>query len=299
MGKKGFVYIMTNDSMPGIIKVGMSTKVPTERAKELEDTGLPMPYVVQYYAFFDDMRQAEKKAHNELSKYHYNKEFFKTDVGTAINCIENLGLSFNRLYCKLDKVELYKLALRVDPDDADAHFGLGDANLHFKDRGSALEEYKKLKELDSELADKLFDLIYKEEEELEGEDSDKIEAYKQALRIDPDDAGAHCNLGYAYDELGKYKEAIESYKQAIRIDPDYADAHDSLGYAYLNLGKFQEAIESCKQAISIDPDFVYAHSNLGLAYHYSNDRNSALEQYKILKELDTELANELFDEINE
>ena len=160
MGKKGFVYIMTNDSMPGIIKVGMSTKVPTERAKELEDTGLPMPYVVQYYAFFDDMQQAEKKAHNELSKYHYNKEFFKTDVGTAINCIENLGLSFNRLYCKLDKVELYKLALRVDPDDADAHFGLGDANLHFKDRGSALEEYKKLKELDSELADKLFDLIY-------------------------------------------------------------------------------------------------------------------------------------------
>ena len=174
MGKKGFVYIMTNDSMPGIIKVGMSTKVPTERAKELEDTGLPMPYVVQYYAFFDDMRQAEKKAHNELSKYHYNKEFFKTDVGTAINCIENLGLSFNRLYCKLDKVELYKLALRLDPDDADAHYNLGDANLHFKDRGSALEEYKILKELDSELADKLFDMIYKEEEELEEEDSDTI-----------------------------------------------------------------------------------------------------------------------------
>ena len=229
MGKKGFVYIMTNDSMPGIIKVGMSTKVPTERAKDFEDTGLPMPYVVQYYAFFDDMRQAEKKAHNELSKYHYNKEFFKTDVGTAINCIENLGLSFNRLYCKLDKVELYKLALRLDPDDADAHYNLGDANLHFKDRGSALEEYKKLKELDSELADKLFDLIYKEEEELEGEDSDKIDSYKQAIRIDPDDADAH--------------------------------------------------------------------NNLGLAYLQINDRGSALEQYKILKTLDTERANKLFNEI--
>ena len=198
---------MTNDSMPGIIKVGMSTKVPTERAKDFEDTGLPMPYVVQYYAFFDDMRQAEKKAHNELSKYHYNKEFFKTDVGTAINCIENLGLSFNRLYCKLDKVELYKLALRVDPDDADAHFGLGDANLHFKDRGSALEEYKKLKELDSELADKLFDLIYKEEEELEGEDSDKIDSYKQAIKINPDHVNAHYNLGVA-EEARKDKRGL-------------------------------------------------------------------------------------------
>ena len=111
MGKKGFVYIMTNDSMPGIIKVGMSTKVPTERAKELEDTGLPMPYVVQYYAFFDDMRQAEKKAHNELSKYHYNKEFFKTDVGTAINCIENTGVPFKKLHSKPDndrKAEEFK-----------------------------------------------------------------------------------------------------------------------------------------------------------------------------------------------
>jgi len=146
--------------MPGIIKVGMSTKVPTERAKELEDTGLPMPYVVQYYAFFDDMQQAEKKAHNELSKYHYNKEFFKTDVGTAINCIENLGLSFNRLYCKLDKVELYKLALRVDPDDADAHYNLGDAYIWSKDRDSALEQYTILKTLDTEMANELFNAIY-------------------------------------------------------------------------------------------------------------------------------------------
>jgi hypothetical protein len=29
-----------------------------------------------------------------------------------------------------------------------------------------------------------------------------------------------------------------------------------------------------------------------------NDRDSALDQYKILKKLDTELANKLFDEIN-
>ena len=234
---------MTNDSMPGTIKVGMSTKVPTERAKELEDTGLPMPYVVQYYAFFDDMRQAEKKAHNELSKYHYNKEFFKTDVGTAINCIENLGLSFNRLYCKLDKVELYKLALRVDPDDADAHFGLGDANLHFKDRGSALEEYKKLKELDSELADKLFDLIYKEEEELEGEDSDKIDSYKQAIRIDPDDALAHYNLACCYSLLGNVNKALESLGRSIDLgfddikhienDSDLNGLRDEAGYKKL------------------------------------------------------------------
>jgi hypothetical protein len=42
-----------------------------------------------------------------------------------------------------------------------AHFLLGVAYLQLNDRGSALEQYKILKSLDSELAKKLFDFIYK------------------------------------------------------------------------------------------------------------------------------------------
>jgi lipoprotein NlpI len=47
--------------------------------------------------------------------------------------------------------------------------------------------------------------------------------------------------------------------------------------------------------LRIDPDYAKAHNNLGLAYFLLNDRSSALEEYKILKELDTELANLLFN----
>ena len=91
--------------------------------------------------------------------------------------------------------------------------------------------------------------------------SKAIEAYKQTIRINPDDAIAYCNLGFAYDQLGFHEEAREAYKQAIRIDPDYAEAHYSLGVAYLLI----------------------------------KDRDSAINEYKILKELDIDLANELFD----
>ena len=62
-------------------------------------------------------------------------------------------------------------------------------------------------------------------------------------------------------------------------------------------GMSKEAIESYKQAIRIDPDFALAHANLGLTYLLLNDRGSAMQQYKILKKLDTEMANELFNEI--
>jgi tetratricopeptide (TPR) repeat protein len=136
-------------------------------------------------------------------------------------------------------------------------------------------------------------------EELEEEDYDTIESYKQAIRIDPDDANAHNNLGVTYCNLVMYEEAIESYKQALRINPDFKEAHNNLGIAYRDSGKHKEAIESFKQVIRIDPDDALAHYTLGLAYNISNDRGSALDQYKILKKLDTELANKLFNEIYE
>ena len=56
---------------------------------------------------------------------------------------------------------------------------------------------------------------------------------------------------------------------------------------------------SFKQAIKINPDFADAHYNLGAAYLLLNDRGSALEQYKILKNFDSEKANELFNIIYE
>ena len=52
---------------------------------------------------------------------------------------------------------------------------------------------------------------------------------------DKSDARVHYNLGRDYNVLDMHKEAIESYKQAIRIDPDYAEAHNNLGNAYLQL----------------------------------------------------------------
>jgi tetratricopeptide (TPR) repeat protein len=60
---------------------------------------------------------------------------------------------------------------------------------------------------------------------------------------------------------------------------------------------YKEAIESFKQAIKINPDDAKVHISLGLAYLGLNDRGSAMEQYKILKKLDTELANKLFNAI--
>ena len=61
----------------------------------------------------------------------------------------------------------------------------------------------------------------------------------------------------------------------------------------------EDAIEAWKQVIRIDPNNATAHVNLGNAYVCLNDRGSALEQHKILKSIDPELANDLFNSIYE
>ena len=124
------------------------------------------------------------------------------------------------------------------------------------------------------------------------EDKETIEACKQVVSKNPDDAKSYFNLSIAYLKSGMYQEAIESLKQAIRIDPDDVKANKTLSYIYLNLYRYEEAIESSKQVIRIKPDAT-AHYNLGFIYHVSNDKDSSLKQYEILKKLDSGLADKL------
>ena len=58
-------------------------------------------------------------------------------------------------------IDAYKQAIRLKPNDATLHLYLGGAYLNVGDKGSALDEYKILKELDKEKANELFNLIYK------------------------------------------------------------------------------------------------------------------------------------------
>jgi tetratricopeptide (TPR) repeat protein len=63
---------------------------------------------------------------------------------------------------------------------------------------------------------------------------------------------------------------------------------------YSKLRRYREAIEAYKEAIRIKPDFAEAHYNLGLTYLILGDKGSALDEYRILKDLDKDLANKLF-----
>jgi tetratricopeptide (TPR) repeat protein len=131
-----------------------------------------------------------------------------------------------------------------------------------------------------------------------GRYAESIDAFKQAIYINPDYAQAFNNLGNSYADLGRYVDAIDAYRQAVKIKPDYTKAYFNLGAAYHSLARYAESIDAFKQAVKIDPDYAEAHQSLVLVYLAIGDKNSALAEYNILKSLNPQSANDLLKQIN-
>lgn len=125
--------------MPGLIKVGRTARNPVLRTMDddLASTGIPTPFKVEYYAWFDNMWEAERKAHRALSDYHHGKEFFKTDTATAIHKIENLNLKFTKLFSKRDDDEKVKLIFKKTKIDYLQKIEkFWQANVNYRDDGN-------------------------------------------------------------------------------------------------------------------------------------------------------------------
>ena len=87
---QGWVYIITNQALAGLVKVGFTTNHPHERARELRNTGVPHPYAVEYAVLVDNPRRLEKKVHRHLSgeKLKADKEWFRCSVEHATGILQ-------------------------------------------------------------------------------------------------------------------------------------------------------------------------------------------------------------------
>jgi tetratricopeptide (TPR) repeat protein len=124
-----------------------------------------------------------------------------------------------------------------------------------------------------------------------------IEAYKAAIKLNPNFTNAYIGLGKAYFTLEYYEDAAETYKKAVSLDPSYAVGHFSLGVAYIGLKRYKEAIEPLNKALSLKADFVEARYYLGVAHARLGDKESALKEQEALKSVNKQLADSLLSEI--
>lgn len=80
MAAYGFVYILFNPSMPGLLKLGCTNRAPHERARELSaPTGVPTCFQVMAYFEVENFQQVEHDIHIHCEHYRINegREFFR------------------------------------------------------------------------------------------------------------------------------------------------------------------------------------------------------------------------------
>jgi len=80
--KSGYIYVLSNPSMPGVLKIGKTTRDVTARAMELQSTGLPTPFEIEFSIHVNDCHSLEKLVHNSLAtdRVSNNREFFNTTI---------------------------------------------------------------------------------------------------------------------------------------------------------------------------------------------------------------------------
>ena len=116
-----------------------------------------------------------------------------------------------------------------------------------------------------------------------GKIEDAIKHYKKAISLEPDFSEAHYNFAVALAKKRQFDEAISEYREAWRLDRWNLDALSNLAYLLdEKKGQVDEAIKLYKQVIALEPGNIIAHGRLGLALAKVNRIDEAIEEFEIV-----------------
>jgi tetratricopeptide (TPR) repeat protein len=177
---------------------------------------------------------------------------------------------------------------QAQPGNGSAWFGLGGAYTRLQRYTEAIEAYRQALRINTEDALAWIGIGYAYNQLKRG--TEAIEAYRQALRINTEDANAWGLLGIAYFGLRRYTEAVDAARQAVRIEPE-GSGWFILGGAYGQLRRYTEAIEADRQALRINPEDSRSWTRLGAVYTQLQRNTEAIEALRQAVRIDPENAN--------
>lgn len=72
-----YVYLLSNESMPGLVKVGRTVNHPSQRMAELDSTGVPTPFELELSIGVSDSTTCERIAHHALREFRVREHKLK------------------------------------------------------------------------------------------------------------------------------------------------------------------------------------------------------------------------------
>jgi len=96
----GSVYILSNPTMPGLLKIGRTANTAAARAKQLYTTGVAAPFVVKHEVPTTNDRFLEGIMHDLLVHLRpiKRREFFELELSFAIELLDLASLLVEAMY---------------------------------------------------------------------------------------------------------------------------------------------------------------------------------------------------------
>ena len=101
-----------------------------------------------------------------------------------------------------------------------------------------------------------------------------IASYAHAIKLKPDFAVSHFNLGVALQDKGDFESALQSYEKAIAIKPDYLSAYYNIAVSFGKIGFLENSVEFFLETIRLEPYHYSSWNNLLFPLHVLKNQNS-------------------------
>ena len=83
-------------------------------------------------------------------------------------------------------------------------------------------------------------------------------AYEKVTDREPENHQAFFSLGLAYNKLNKDEPAAKAFRQAVKLNPEDSLYQTELGKILIKLADYRDAIGPLKKALELDPENVEA-----------------------------------------
>jgi tetratricopeptide (TPR) repeat protein len=181
-----------------------------------------------------------------------------------------------------DAIPLLESGLKIAPQRADLHAALGESYFMAGKTDRALEEFKKLVELDPSARSYVFmGLSYRHL----GRFDEALKYFQQGLKLDPHNTSCLFNIGYIEERQGNYARAEELFQQALRSNPEFPDALLELSNLRVKDKKFAEAVELLRRFVKVSHDPADGYYKLAMAERSLHQTEAAQRDLSVFQTL--------------
>ncbi len=175
-----------------------------------------------------------------------------------------------------------QLALRDDPDNSEALYGIGSIYLQENKPSEAHAMFDRVIKLPQRYPGTLpnawnnLGLLSARE----GHTDEAIMQFQKALQLDPDNFIALQNLGNAYRQAKRWDDAKATLQHALQLNPESAEANYAMGMVYAQTDDADRAFDFLQKAIAEKPSYPEALNNLGVLYLRKRQPTDAENSFK-------------------